>query len=88
MSFDLKTIILYIMCMLVPLFLLKLFQKPLTWIIRLCFGCVIGGLALFALNFVLSKTGFVFPINPLNALTVGILGVPGIILVAFIVIFA
>lgn len=86
MSFDIKTILLYIICLLIPILLLKVFQKPLAWAIRLCFSCVIGGLALFLLNLLLMKTGFSFSINPFNALIVGVLGLPGIILLAFIMI--
>lgn len=84
MSFDFKTILLYIICLAVLVFVLKLFKKPLKWVIRLLFSCVLGGLALFVLNLLIIKTGFHFPINPLNALTVGVLGIPGIVLLGFI----
>lgn len=85
MSFDIKTILLYIICLLIPIALFKIFHKPLAWIIRLIISCVIGGLALVVLNLILIKTGFHFPINPFNALTVGVLGVPGIIVLGFII---
>lgn len=84
MSFDLKTIILYLVCLAGLLLVLKLFKKPLKWLLRLFISCIFSGLALFVLNLLIVRTGFHFPINPFNALVVSVLGIPGIVLLGLI----
>lgn len=83
MSFDFKTILLYIICLLIPILIFKIFHKPLAWAFRFLISCIVGGLALFVLNLLLMKSGFQFAINPFNALIVGTLGLPGIAVLIF-----
>ncbi len=53
---------------------------PLKWIIRLIFSSILGGIMLFLLNLVGDIWGIGLAINPISAIVVGILGMPGIIL--------
>jgi len=56
--------------------------KPLKLVYRLVSYLVIGGVLLYAFNFLLSQTGLRVAINPVTMLTAGVLQVPGVILLA------
>jgi inhibitor of the pro-sigma K processing machinery len=58
----------------------KVFSKPLKIIGILLFNGVVGGILLILINFVGSFFDFSLAINPITALTVGFLGIPGVIL--------
>lgn len=64
------------------LFLLgKIFLWPLKLILKLVMSSVIGGVILLAVNLVAGTVGLVLiPLNLITALAVGILGIPGVIL--------
>lgn len=81
MSFDFKTIIISLIALGIVIFLLRLFRAPLKWLLRLVFSSILGGAALFVLSIAFAKFGLHLAVNPLNALTVGVLGIPGIVVV-------
>lgn len=64
------------------LFLLgKIFLWPLKLILKLVVSSVIGGVILLAVNLVAGAIGLVLiPLNLITALVVGVLGIPGVIL--------
>ena len=64
------------------LFLLgKIFLWPLKLILKLVVSSVIGGVILLAVNLVAGAVGLVLiPLNLITALVVGVLGIPGVIL--------
>lgn len=72
LAFLFGLIILYIAGMLLVI--------PLKVIFKLIINGIIGGLTLFVFNLIGGLFGLGIAINPLNALIVGILGVPGVIL--------
>ncbi|WP_066503935.1 pro-sigmaK processing inhibitor BofA family protein [Abyssisolibacter fermentans] len=53
---------------------------PLKYIFKLIINGLIGGVVLLALNFAGKFIGFSIGINPITALIVGFLGIPGVIL--------
>ena len=59
-------------------FLLRGLLRPLLWIARTVFRGGCGFLCLLILNTVSGFTGLHFPINPVTVLTAGMLGLPGI----------
>lgn len=69
---------------LVALFLLvacvRLFAAPLKLILRVLLNSLLGFGALWLLNLTSSFTGLSLGLNLFNALTIGILGVPGFFL--------
>lgn len=66
---------------LILLFLLgKTLLIPLKFILKLIGNSLIGGMLLILFNAVGSTIGLMIPLNPVNAVTVGILGVPGVIM--------
>ena len=57
---------------------IKIFTKPIKWILKLLINTVIGFVALIVINAVGSLIGVSIGINWINALVVGILGMPGV----------
>jgi len=54
---------------------------PLKILLRFIINAVVGGVALWLLNLAGGLIGFSVAVNPITALTVGFLGIPGLILV-------
>lgn len=54
---------------------------PLKMIVRLIYNAIIGGLLLWLVNLVGGVFGLSVAINPVTALTVGFLGIPGVVLI-------
>ena len=67
---------------LVGLFLLvavvRLFRKPLKLALRVLINSALGFCALWLLNLTTAVTGLTLGVNWFNALTVGVLGLPGL----------
>lgn len=57
---------------------------PMRWLGKFIVNALIGGLALWLLNLIGAQFGFFVPVNPINALAVGLLGVPGVVLVCLL----
>lgn len=53
---------------------------PIKVLIKLLINGIIGGVALILFNLIGGLFGLSIVVNPLNAIIVGILGVPGVIL--------
>lgn len=79
MSFDFKAIFICLGFALAFIFLIKVFKKPLGWVLAYLIRCILGLGLLVLINFLFLKTGFRFSLNPFNALVVGSLGLPGIL---------
>lgn len=60
--------------------LLVRFKFLLRWMLN----GLLGGIALWVLNLIGGLIGVTMAINPVTALTVGFLGVPGVILILFL----
>ena len=58
----------------------KLFLWPLKIILKLAVNSLIGGAAILLINIIGAEIGIIIPLNMLNALIVGVLGLPGAIL--------
>ena len=65
---------------LILLLLFKIFSWPLKILLKLVVNAVIGAFVLIIFNLVGGFFGLGIPINPLNALIAGILGIPGVLL--------
>jgi len=64
------------------LFLLgKIFLWPLKLVLKLAVSSIIGGVILLAVNLAAGFLGLVLiPLNLITALVVGVLGIPGVVL--------
>lgn len=88
MSFDLRSIIVYIFGLFLFFMCIKLFKKPLIWIFRLMISCIIGIGILLLFNLIFQKAGFTLALNPFNAVTIGVLGVSGACFAMRVVMFS
>lgn len=60
--------------------LLRVFRAPLKVAVRLLANTLLGFLALWGVNLTAGLTGITLGLNPLNALVIGVLGLPGFVL--------
>ncbi len=56
------------------------FSKQLNAILKIAVNSALGGVCIIAFNFISQIFGFFIGVNALTAVTVGILGVPGFIM--------
>lgn len=70
------------------LFLIRLLLLPLQLVFKLAIHSCCGFLCLWLLNTVSGFTGIFLPINAATVLTAGFLGIPGIVLIALLEVFA
>lgn len=77
----------YILGLLIIFTVCKIFFKPLKVIFKFFFSSFLGLVLLFIINSFSHITGFYIGINPITALILGLLGVPGIIVIAILKFF-
>ena len=58
----------------------KIFLWPIKLVLKLALNSVIGGAAILMINVLGAGFGIFIPLNILNALIVGVLGLPGAVL--------
>jgi inhibitor of the pro-sigma K processing machinery len=58
----------------------KALLVPLKMILRLVVNSLAGAVMLIVINFIGMNMGILIPLNVVNGITVGILGVPGVIM--------
>ena len=63
---------------------IRLFAAPLKLALKVLVNTLLGFAALFLVNLASGWTGFALGLNLFNALTVGVLGVPGLVLLALL----
>lgn len=66
---------------LVLFIILKILALPMKLIIKLVINGLIGALIIFLINFFGATVGFGIELNWITSLIVGILGIPGVVLV-------
>ena len=69
-----------LLCAFVVLGVVQLFSAPLKLALKVLLNTLLGFAALFVLNLASSLTGFTLGLNLFNALVIGVLGVPGLVL--------
>ncbi len=63
---------------------LKLLALPMKLIIKLVINGLVGGVVIYVINLIGLNFGFFIDLNWITALIVGILGVPGVVIVAIL----
>lgn len=81
---DLTAILFFIAGVVLIFVVGSLLVVPLKLLVRLALNGVVGGLFLLLFNFIGGIFNLNLPITPLNAIIVGFLGVPGVILLLLI----
>ena len=77
-------IALIFLCAFLILGVIRLFAAPLKIMLKLILNTLLGFLALFLLGLTAPLTGFALGLNLFNALVIGILGVPGLVLLVLL----
>lgn len=84
----------YFLYGLIGIAVLFLCIKLLKWPIKILINGISGVILLYVVNIITSNLGmiglntsFTLPINPVTALIAGFLGIPGVIVIALIIIF-
>ena len=80
MNLDYTVISAYVFGIILVYVIARLFLVPIKILLKLVYNALIGGLLLWFLNLGGGFIGLHMGINPITALTVGILGIPGVIL--------
>ncbi len=82
-----NTIIIFLSCIVAIIILGKVFIWPLKSIIKLIINSILGGVLIAIINYFGTSFNFHIGLNILTALFVGILGIPGAILLSIIKLF-
>lgn len=82
-----KVILSFIACILIILVYGKNFYLPIKRIVKLVVNSVLGALIIFIINVVGTSFEFHIGFNIFNAIVVGILGIPGAVLLIILKIF-
>lgn len=81
---EINNLIAYGIGLLLVYLIVRMLVVPLRYLWIVLYNGILGGLILWGLNFVGAYFGFHLALNPLTALLVGFLGVPGLaLLIAF-----
>lgn len=84
---DINIIISVVICIIFLLIFGKIFLLPVKKIFKLVINTGLGALAIFVINTIGTSFGFHIGLNIINALIVGILGIPGAVLLILLKIF-
>ena len=77
----------YIVCLIGIVVIGRIFIIPIKWIIKLLINSVIGVILLYIVNLVGTMWNFHIGINFITAIFVGVLGIPGVILLTIFKLF-
>lgn len=81
---NLTMIIPFAIGVLVLFIVLKVLTLPMKLIVKLLINSVVGGVAIFVINLVGANFNFAIDLNWFSAITVGVLGLPGAIIVTIL----
>ncbi len=79
-----EKIALGLLCAFVLLGVIQLFSTPLRLALKVLLNTLLGFAALFLMNLASGLTGFALGLNLFNALVIGVLGVPGLVLLVLL----
>lgn len=81
---DVKMLLIYVTCIIGIIIIGKIFIVPIKIICKLIINSILGVILLYIINLVGSMWGLHIGINVITALIVGILGIPGAILLTIL----
>ncbi|MEE0797237.1 MAG: pro-sigmaK processing inhibitor BofA family protein [Anaerovoracaceae bacterium] len=80
MGLDIGIFLTYVGVILLIFIFGRLFVVPLKVLLKLALNSLLGGIAILVINWIGAGFDLFIPLNMLNAVIVGILGLPGAIL--------
>lgn len=87
MGMEMSVLLTYAGAIVLLLVLGKLFLWPLKMVFKIAVNSIAGGIVILAINYIGAYFGVMIPLNMINALIVGVLGIPGAILLLIFNIF-
>lgn len=84
---DTNTIIIYVACICFLFIFGRLFLVPIKSILKLVINSVLGGFLIYLINLIGGIFSFHIGLNYITAILVGILGIPGAILLVVLKLF-
>ena len=84
---ELPIFVAYAVGIVLILVLGRILVFPLKVVLKLVYNGLIGGLALWLVNLIGAPLGFILPITVWTALLVGLLGIPGVLLLILYYVF-
>lgn len=81
---ELTNILIVIGCALAFFIVGKILTFPIRKILKLIFNTIIGGVIIYIINLIGANFGFHIGLNIITSLIVGILGIPGAILLVIL----
>ena len=84
---DFSNALVILGCIVVLWIIGKIFSVPLKALFKLIVNSVLGGLLIFIINLLGSAGGFHIGLNVVTAVLVGLLGIPGAILLIILKLF-
>ena len=84
---DIKMLLVYFACVIAIFIIGKILFVPLKMILKLILNSILGGILIWLINLAGITWGLHIGINVITMLTVGLLGVPGAVLLTVLAIF-
>lgn len=84
---DIKMLLVYFACVIAIFIIGKILFVPLKMIFKLILNSILGGILIWLINLVGITWGLHIGINVITMLTIGLLGVPGAVLLTVLAIF-
>ncbi|MBR6033649.1 MAG: pro-sigmaK processing inhibitor BofA family protein [Clostridia bacterium] len=84
---DYGTVVTYLICIMALCIFGKIFMMPLVKIIHLIINSLLGALIIYIINIIGSVFAFHIGLNYITAVIIGLLGIPGAILLIILKIF-
>lgn len=84
---DIKMLLVYFACVIAIFIIGKILFVPLKMIFKLILNSILGGILIWLINLAGITWGLHIGINVITMLTVGLLGVPGAVLLTVLTIF-
>lgn len=79
-ALDPAAIFTFVLVLIVLYLVGYLLLVPMRWLLRILVNSLMGGILLFLFNLIGAHWGLAIALNAITALTVGLLGIPGMIL--------
>lgn len=84
---EFNVIIAYVFGIILIYLIGRMLTMPIRLVFKLIYNGLVGGVMLWAVNFVGAYFSFTIGINPITALVAGFLGLPGVVLLILFKIF-
>ena len=81
---DIKILLIYVACIIGIMIIGKIFIIPIKIIIKLIMNSILGAILLYLINLIGVMWGLHIGINLITVIIVGVLGIPGAILLAIL----